>query len=87
MVVIVPNEDWKVLKKYLGKGEGLVFVSEETLAMFPEDQQKKLREMDKDPRVEYDFGGEPDIYVDIIHDPDSYAAKELLGLNDEEDNE
>lgn len=80
---IVPPEDYKVLIKYLGD-PGVVLLSESVLAEFTPDIQRKFRQMDEDGETDYDFGGEPDVYVDIIRSDHCYAYKKLVGAEDDD---
>ena len=78
---IIPEEDYEVLKKYMlnCSGSSLVFVPEPVIndPDFPEEMAKKLRELDGEV-VDYDYGGEPDIYLDVITSPKHYALSSLI---------
>ena len=70
---IVPKEDWKVLSKFLNGSMGSM--------------ASKVRDLEG--YVDYNFGGDPDIRVDILDEFPSFQASELGlgGFDDEEDNE
>ena len=87
-LVIIPEEDYNVVKKYLpssGFPDSVVLVPETVIkdSDFPAETAAKLRELDGQP-VDYDFGGEADVFVDIITDKDHYALASLgLPASDE----
>lgn len=70
---IVPQEDWEVLKKYLD-ADGVVLVPENNLAGV---QKLYFHGLKSNTDVDYDFGGEPNVWVDIAPHVDSYAISEL----------
>lgn len=78
---IVPKEDYKVIRKYLfgSCGMSAVLVPEETLedSEFPKATAEKLRELDG-MEVNYDFGGEPDIFLDVVTSKDHYSLNSLV---------
>ena len=78
-VKVVPNEDWKVLKKYFNEGTGVVLVPEPSLEQhFPKAMADAIKEKN-DECINYDFGGgDPDFYVDIVTAPMHYAVDALL---------
>lgn len=80
---IVPSEDYKVLIEYLSD-PGVVLLPESVLAEFTPDIQRKFRQMNENVEVDYDFGGEPDVYVDIISGDHCYAYKTLVGEEDDD---
>lgn len=77
-VKIVPTEDWEILRKYLDN-PGIILIPEEALEEFSEEDAAIIRNADNE-EVEYDFGGDADVWVDAIHGPDSYASIPLLGI-------
>lgn len=78
-VMIVPNEDYNILKKYLGVEDGkLVLIPESSLISFPPAAQTRCRELTNVDDVVYDFGDEPDICVDLVLSEDSYAYGVLI---------
>lgn len=87
-LVIIPEEDYDVVKKYLpssGFPDSVVLVPETVIegSDFPAETAAKLRELDGQP-IDYDFGGEADLFVDIITDKDHYALASLgLPASDE----
>lgn len=88
-LVIIPEEDYNVVKKYLpssGFPDSVVLVPETVIegSDFPAETAAKLRELDGQP-IDYDFGGEADLFVDVITDKDHYALASLgLATADEE---
>lgn len=84
---IVPKEHWEILRKYLcdDDGESPVLLPEDNLKKFSEENAAILREHDG-KYIEYDFGGEPDVVLDIIRTPDCYAGRAIMApLAGEED--
>lgn len=87
-LIIIPEEDYNVVKKYLpssGFPDSVVLVPETVIkgSDFPAETAAKLRELDGQP-IDYDFGGEADLFVDIITDKDHYALASLgLPASDE----
>lgn len=84
---IVPKEHWEILREYLCDDDGgaPVLVPEDNLKVFSEKNATILREHNG-KFIEYDFGGEPDIILDIIRTPDSYAGRTVMAcLTGEED--
>lgn len=77
---IIPAEDYEVLQKYqmTARGESVILVPEPVIDSpgFPKEMAAKLRELDGEA-VDYDFGGEPDVYVDIVTDRYHYALETL----------
>ena len=82
---IVPKEDWKVLSKYIRKNTDVVLVPAEALLDGALGSvASKIRSLEG--CVDYNFGGEPDIRIDILDEFPSFQASELgLGGFDEED--
>lgn len=70
---IIPPEDYEVLRKYLADAQGVVLIPESFLRTLPVSAQTKCQELANVGTISYDFGGEPDVYVDIIQDMDDYA--------------
>lgn len=73
-IKIVPKEDMEVLKKYWGY-PGVVLIPETVFAGLPAPVQEQLSER---PEVDYDFGGESDIMVDVVLDKDHYFVQGQL---------
>ena len=89
---IVPEEDYKIISKYLVDVDGAVLVPESVLSDpdFPAEAAEEVRHRDG-KEIDYDFGGEPDISVDIITSKDHFALDAIIynfyDQNDEEDDE
>ena len=83
-VKIVPKEDYAVLMRYLDE-DGVVLLSEAVLETFIPEVQERFREIEDTP-IDYSFGGEPDIYVDVIRGEHGYAYQMLAG-DEEDDND
>lgn len=79
-LIIVPEEDYNVVKKYLASPDSIVLVPEQVIndSDFPAETAAKLKELDGQP-IDYDFGGEADLFVDVILNKNHYAL-ESLGL-------
>ena len=80
---IVPEEDYKVLMEYLSE-PSVVLLPESVLAKFSPDVQRKFRRMEQEGQGDYDFGGDPEVYLDVIRNDWGYAYKTLAAA--EEDN-
>ncbi len=80
---IVPEEDYKVLMEYLSE-PGVVLLPESVLAEFSPDIQRKFRQMEQDGQVDYDFGGDPEVYVDVIRSDWGYAYKTLTAAEEDD---
>ena len=78
---IVPEKDYLVLMEYLSD-PGVVLLPESVLAGFSPDVQRKFRRMDQEGQIDYDFGGEPEVYVDVIRNDYSYVYKTLAAAED-----
>lgn len=78
---VVPKDDYEVLRKYLfgSCGMSTILVPDEVLESqeFPKATAAKLRDMDG-MEVNYDFGGEPDIFLDVITSKDHYSLTSLV---------
>lgn len=79
---IVPHEDYEVLMRYLDE-DGVVLLSEAVLETFTPDVQEKFQEL-ADEALDYSFGGEPDLYVDVIRSNCGYTYQTLIGLDEED---
>lgn len=83
-IMIVPASDYEVLKKYLFPS--VVLIPEPFLNTIPPEAKNRVQELERREDVRYDFGGEPDIGMDIVLCKDSYAYNELIqGRGEEED--
>lgn len=78
-VRVVPKEDWAVIKKYVE--DGTVLVPENVLSKILPEHAEQLCALDGQI-VDYDFGGEPECCIDIIHSEESYAYSAILGLDE-----
>lgn len=65
-------------------GDGAIIIGEETLASLPKQLQKQLQEKDSREILEYNFGGAPDIMVDVLQ-PDHWAIPKILKEEEEEE--
>lgn len=80
-LIIIPEEDYNVVKKYLPSGgfpDSVVLAPERVIndSNFPAETAAKLKELDGQP-IDYDFGGEADLFVDVITNKDHYALASL----------
>lgn len=65
---IVPKEDMAILRKYLSC-EGIVLIDEAILSELTETQATYVKKND-DQYANYDFGGEADMWVDMVDSTD-----------------
>lgn len=85
-LVIVPQEDYKVVSKYIGKSDsGLILLPQDVLDTLSSEDQAALRTLAQKDYVNYDFGGEPSVVIDVITERESYACVDLLGSTEEDD--
>ena len=82
-IKIIPKKDWDVLRNYLGD-PGVVLIPEQAMNTMSKKQQEKLKELDGND-VDYGFGGEPTVMVDIVYDKDAYFMGEIIGEEDDDD--
>lgn len=81
---VVPDEDFEILQRYLEDDGGVVLIQSSTAAtMFG----KQTDELDGLDLMDYNFGGEADVWVDIVHSPSHCAAEAVRSAlaEDEED--
>lgn len=78
---IVPEEVYQVLMEYLSDSD-VVLLPESVLAGFSPEIQRKFRRMDQEGQIDYDFGGYPDVYVDVIRSDWCYAYRTLTAAED-----
>ncbi|MBM6977884.1 hypothetical protein [Intestinimonas butyriciproducens] len=78
---IVPEEVYQVLMEYLSE-PSVVLLPESVLADFSPEIQRKFRRMDQEGQIDYDFGGDPDVYVDVIRSDWCYAYRTLTAAED-----
>lgn len=78
---VVPDEDFEILQRYLEDDGGVVLIQSSTAAGEQADELGGLDLMD------YNFGGEAGVWVDIVHSPSHYAAEAIRSAlaEDEED--
>lgn len=80
-IKIVPTELWEKMSEYLS--EDAILVPEPTLQeMTKKNQDLILNNVGKS--VDYDFGGEPDIRVDIVDNDMHYVFDALRSCSDVE---
>lgn len=70
-IKIVPKQDWEILQKYLDKN--VVLIPEEVLDTLENKAHADALRAGKKSHFDYDFGGEADIWVDIVRDTDHMA--------------
>lgn len=75
---IVPEGHWEILRKYLDT-RAVVLLPECVLKEFSSEKQAALRVLSEQMNLDYGFGGEADVDLDIILSPGAYAIGELLG--------
>ena len=78
---IVPEEVYQVLMEYLSDSN-VVLLPEAVLMEFSPNLQRKFRQMEQEGQVDYDFGGDPDVCVDVIRSDWGYAYKTLAAAED-----
>ena len=78
---IVPEDDYKVLMEYLSDSD-VVLLPESVLTEFSSEAQRKFRRMEQMGQIDYDFGGDPDAYVDVIRSDWCYAYKALAAAEE-----
>lgn len=81
-VKIVPAKDWNNIKEYFDGNEGCILVPEDVLKELSREEQDQIREMDQE-LMEYDFGGEADIFLDIAQSTQSYCLQSVLAHKNE----
>lgn len=86
-VMIVPVADYKVLKKYLGADPcgRLIIVPEDALNSFPPKARAECRKQASKDDIPYDFGGEPDVCIDLVLCEDSYAYGVIVEKKEEDE--
>jgi hypothetical protein len=68
IIKYVRTEDVDILKKYLSDG-GVALI-------FPKAQKKAAKmDMHNDDYIDYDFGGEPDVAVEMVITKDHYLFR------------
>lgn len=81
---VIPDEDFEILQRYLEDDNGVVLIQSSTAATMFGEQADELDGLDL---MDYNFGGEADVWVDIIDSPSHYAAEAIRSAlaEDEED--
>ena len=84
-VVKLTEEEWAVLSSITARLEdGGIVVPPDVAKKFEEETGKEIPD---GALIDYDFGGDPDVWLDILGETDSYQAsaiKRHLDLDDEE---
>lgn len=83
---IVPKEHWEIVREYIFDDNAVILVPQENLNDFPEEKAKMLLEGNEEC-IDYDFGSEPDIVVDVLSSPNSFCANTVLELLAQEHDE
>lgn len=79
-ITIVPDKDWEVIRPYLENG---VLMPQSVFDQLTEDQKEKVENFDL-ASSNYNYGGEADVWLDLILSRDSYALKAVLESDDDE---
>ncbi len=79
-VKIVPEKEWEIIKSYLGE-EGTVLIPEQVFNQLTDEQKEKITDMNN-KLVNYNFGGEADIWLDVVRSPDAYFFESKCMNND-----
>lgn len=70
---IIPREEFDQLAKLLGATGGPL----KGCVLMPDDLAKELEIVEGE--YDYDFGGDPDVMVDLVFNEDHYFIGKLLG--------
>ena len=84
---VVPKEDWEVLKKYVNAGEfnaGVVLIPEE---IYEKEKEKKYGIEKYIENNNYDFGGDADVWVDVVLSEEHCFLSGISNLTSEENDE
>lgn len=76
-VKVVPEKDWNIIKEYLDGEAGYVLIPESVAKQLDQEKQNQLAELTESP-LSYDFGGDADVWVDVVHSPTAYFFEEYL---------
>lgn len=75
---IIPKEDWKIIRKYIFSSELpsciVVFIPEEKLEEIG--IEGSAEELD-DTYIDYDCGGKPDLWIDVVLSKDHLFASNV----------
>lgn len=77
---IISDEEYAVLSKYTDAA-GAVLLPAHILKTFSPDVQAQFQALHEEGVVDYDFGGDPDVVLDVILSAGSYAYNELLKID------
>lgn len=82
-VKVVPQALWNQMREYLEDG---VLIPEDVFQSLSDSTKDRIETVDLSTvgKYGYDFGGEPEIRIDVIYGPDSYALGEILDEAEEE---
>jgi hypothetical protein len=84
-ILVMPTaKEWKVIKPFLDKcQEGAIVIAPEIQATLTQEVLEKTGErIDDGDFFEYEFGGQPDICIDVVSSLDHLAADLLRGEDD-----
>lgn len=89
--VVCPNEQqWEVLQWFLGQArEGCILVAPEARQQIKEKHGFDPDEIEGQP-IAYDFGGEPDVWLDVVRGPDNFgvaAMRKAVGQDPDSDDD
>ena len=73
IVRVIPNEDFPVLQKYL-TDPGVVLVRQDIAEQITQGNPEQINEISLD---QYNIGGEPDIWMDFVHDTRHFAVSAI----------
>ncbi|MBQ6960548.1 MAG: hypothetical protein IJP78_06195 [Clostridia bacterium] len=73
IIRVIPNEDFPVLQKYL-TDPGVVLVRQDIAEQITQGNPEQINEISLD---QYNFGGEPDIWMDFVHDTRHFAVSAI----------
>ena len=73
IIRVIPNEDFPVLQKYLSD-PGVVLVRQDIAEQITQGNPEQINEISLD---QYNFGGEPDIWMDFVHDTRHFAVSAI----------
>lgn len=71
-IKVVPEEHWDILKQYLNH-DAVVLVRESVLETLDNEAQANALRNGEPFIMDYDFGGEADVWVDLVEDADHMA--------------
>lgn len=75
-VVVLTDAEWTVVSDVLARlGEGGILVPPDGAKKFKEKHGKDVPDGEL---IEYDFGGDSDVWVDVMHEPDGLAADAIV---------